>query len=197
MRSRPINAIAISLGIIAIGILAAVIVGLFSYRTVVVPSSGLKFITVQQPPLWKRIRGSVSTLTWRPAGGHVEEVQFADTLIKAPILVLQSRRSESILCLYDVDSGLSLLRIPTDAVSQPSGRETNLQGIVTSTTRKLATGETSDWCELHAFIKMTPKEDFERHCLPAIDFGIYRVYPKAELLLPRVQAEIDLSAARD
>lgn len=113
-----------------------------------------------------------------------------------PITVIPSSSSNVVLCLYEFDVDLRLLRIDTARKFKPFPSGSVLTQIVCSSTWSVEAGTTNDWQEALAYLRKLPSGAFKRQSVPALSFGIVRLHSRRDLILDRIETSTSIVSDR-
>ena len=173
-------------------ILAIVIIILFVLAAILWPFGGSIIIhldngaeiTVSKASSMKGSRDiPTSKLYYKPEHGEGGTIHLLRTLIDSPVTLIASTNTHSLLCLYDADIDLVLIRIEVLANNGSLAYTGGLSKIVLSSTWPIARGTTDDWAEILGYLKRTSDEQFRLNSIPKFKLGIINVkWRRAEII---------------
>jgi hypothetical protein len=99
-------------------------------------------------------------------------------------MIMPASDGKSLLCLYDADVVLHLMRIDPTEKFKPFLKNSYLNWIVLASSWDVKPGTTNDWQEVSEYLKTVSSDTFKQEAGTKLDLGISRFrYEKDELLL--------------
>ena len=184
------------LSLIAIGVcfglaVAIVVMGMF-HRSVDVRlgNGGLIRITPASL-LGSCLLKTGCTIVYQSKDGEVGKVVLLQDSDSQLAMIMPASDGKSLLCLYDADVVLRLMKIDPTKKFSPFPKESYLNWIVLASTWDVKTGTTNDWQEVSEHLKTVSPEIFNQEAGPKLDLGISRSHYEKDELLPVVERQIN------
>jgi hypothetical protein len=140
------------------------------------------------PTLRSLKSGATTKIFYQPISGHAGEVVLWDDFFDHPLIVLPATDTNVLLCLYDFDVDLRLLRIDPAKNFKPLPTGSPIGAIICSSPWQIEPGTIEDWQETQRYLKQVSKSRFRRQSVPAIGFGIFRIPLSRDALLNRLES---------
>jgi hypothetical protein len=99
---------------------------------------------------------------------------------------------KTLLCLYNFDVDLRLLRIDPAKSPKPFSSESRLDAIVCASPWYIEAGTTNDWQEMLDYLKKLPSGAFKSQSVPTFDLGIISLHGSPESIQQRIEGQIGL-----
>ena len=99
------------------------------------------------------------------------------TGLEAPIIVMPSRDGKTLLCLYNYDVELKLLKFTPTSVCRPFPTNSVLPFIVLESPWLVEEGSSNDWRDFVDRLKQLQPAARKRQSVPDFDLGFMRIYP--------------------
>jgi hypothetical protein len=152
------------------------------------------FVRVTPASLWSSCgSGSSSKIFYHPNGVKSGTVALWQDFADRPIIVMLATNGEALLCLYNFDVDLRLLKIDPTQNPKPFQPNSRLDAIVCSSPWHVESGTTNDWQEMSDYLRGLSSDAFKRQTVPAYDLGVMRFglgQEARENLLRRVEEQI-------
>jgi hypothetical protein len=172
---------------VLVGGLLVVAMG-FRKRSIVVPLKSGGVARITPASTFGSLRTDASaTIFCEPTGGQAGSVELWQDFFDRPIIVMASTNSNVLLCLYDFDVDLHLLRIDMAERFKPFPPGSVLTHIVCASAWSVESGATNDWQEVLGYLKSLPSGAFKRQSVPALSFGIWSLPARPELIVERME----------
>jgi hypothetical protein len=176
-----------------IGIGLVVVIALIGmiHRSVEVQLSNGGFIRTTPASLWGSYFFKTGCkIVYHPKDGEVGTVVLLQDSDSQPAMVMPAADGKSLLCLYDADVVLRLMRIDPTRKSKPFPEKSYLNWIVLASSWDVETGTTNDWQEVFEHIKAVSPDTFNQEAGTKLDLGISRSHYEKDELLPVVERQI-------
>lgn len=173
-------------GISTLGLLALAVFVLCSSRSVNIPVGTEEVIHIKPASLLASFLDSKCSMTYRSMGKDSGVVLLLETRVDWPILVIPSRNSSVILCLYDYDGDLRLLKIDRSKTFKNLADDTPLSFIVLSSPWQIDDGNNDDWQRALRYLEEVDPDSYKNHTIPSFDVRFMRSYVDRKQLLQRV-----------
>jgi len=149
---------------------------------------------VKPASFWRSLKGSMCQIDYRPKDKTAGTVFLFQDFLHKPIIVVPVADNCAILCLYECDADLRLLRIDPDKDFQPFPTDSwsCLNAVVCSSPWKIEEAEIGDWKRALLYLKGLPPGDFIGQTVPVLDFGVTRVTLKRKVVEQRLEGQIRL-----
>ena len=176
------------------GLVAAVALMGLVRRSIDVPFGNGGFVRITPASLWGSCRsGADCKIFYHPSDGESGTVALWQDFADRPIVVTLAANGKALLCLYNFDVDLRLLRIDSTQNPEPFPSKSRLDTIVCSSPWHVESGTTNDWQEMSDYLKSLLSEAFKRQAVPAYDLGVMRFglgQETRENLLRRMEEQI-------
>jgi len=138
--------------------------------------------------------GSNCQLFYQPPNETAGTISLWQDLFDKPIIATLSGDGKSLLCLYNYDVDLRLLKIDPamDASHNSFSQESGLNAIVYSSPWHVEAAGGKDWQAMLDYLKRLSPEDFKRQSVPAQGFGFFRLYGSSKPLQQQMEVQINL-----
>lgn len=118
------------------------------------------------------------TVYYQPKGRQAGNVTLWQGPFDGATLLVPAADTNVLLCLYDFDTCVLLLRIDTAKPFKPLTSNSLINDILFTSTWEIESGRGDDWQEVVDYLQKSSPSDFHRHLLPtAPRFGL-RSNPK-------------------
>jgi len=177
--------------VVAVFGITIIVLGFVSHK-IAVPLGGLGVVYVKPASFWGTLAVSTCRIERKSQGVNLGDCALYHTYLEAPVIVLPLDNGKTMLCVYDFDVGLRLLKIDTGQKFQPYSPGNELAAIVHSSSWKVDEGNKADWREAIVLLEKMPIDEFKRQSVPALSFGFYRVYRDHAPLLEQMRRRAQL-----
>lgn len=181
-------------GIVVLALTVAVVLMGLIHRDVDVSLSNGGFIRITPTSLWGSCgSGAGCRIFYRSSGGESGAVVLWQDFADKPIIVVPATDGKTLLCLYNFDVDLRLLKIDPTQNPKPFPPKSRLDTIVCSSPWHVESGTTNDWQEMSDYLKSLPSDAFKRRAVPAFGLGVMRFglgQEARENLLRRMEEQI-------
>jgi hypothetical protein len=137
------------------------------------------------------LRISTCDVFYKTADGTDGTIRLLHNYLESPIIIVPSLDGKALLCLYDSDPGLMLLKVNTDRIRPPYAQTGELASIVVSCPWEVREGGRGDWQKILQTLESMPVKTFRERSVPGLDLGYWRIYREQKLLLPRIRRRIE------
>jgi hypothetical protein len=125
--------------------------------------------------LWNSCKAdSNCKIVYQKISGESGTIALWQDFFDEPVIVMSSSDGKALLCLYDFDVDLRLLRIDPTHSPKPFLPQSRLDTIVCASPCYIEAGTTNDWQEILDYLKNLSPTDFSHQAIPIHDFGIIR-----------------------
>ena len=160
----------------------------FRHRKVDLCFSNGDRVSIKPAPFWRSVRGSDCAIFYRPRAGEAGTVVLWQDLVHGVIAVVPASRTNVLLCLYDFDTDLRLIKIDATMrfVSLPAKTATYsgcIGAVVCSSPWNIEEAKIGDWQETIEYLKKSP---------PRHSFGLFGVGGQRKHVLQRVEEQIKM-----
>jgi hypothetical protein len=136
----------------------------------------------------KALRAGVTAkITYYRGGRPLATVTLWQDFFHQPLIIVPAADDRAILCLYDSDTSLDLVKIdpanPFTAFSPNSA----LSSIVCASPWSVSLGTTNDWDHFMSCLRKMPAKDLRQCSVPTLAFGPFRKYASRDALLDRLE----------
>lgn len=174
-----------------LGLVAVIVLMGFVSRSIKVPLNNGGAAQMKPASLWGSVCGAERcSINYQPKDGEAGTVLLWQDFFDRPIIVIPAPDDKVLLCLYDFDVDLRLLRIDPTKSPKPFPPKSNLDAIVCASPWCIETGTTNDWQEMLDYLKSLPSGAFKRQSVPAYDLGIIRLHGSPEYIQQWMEGQI-------
>ena len=145
-------------------------------RTINIPVKSGGLVRLKPASFLKSIYSSGCTITYKTKQNREAKIYLLQTFWKWPIIVIPSTNADVLLCLYDNDTDVQLLRIDTNQGFRSLPRGRPLSRIVLASSCKVDEADEGDWDLAIKTMEQMTTDEFRRHSLPNFNFGILGIY---------------------
>ena len=132
-------------------------------------------VRITPASLWNTCKADSSCkICYQMDGEEPGTVSLWQDFFDEPIIVISSNDGKTLLCLYDFDVDLRLLRFDPTRNPKPFLPQSRLDTIVCASPWYVEAGTTNDWQEILDYLKNLTPGDFSHQAIPIHDFGILR-----------------------
>jgi hypothetical protein len=107
------------------------------------------------------------TISYFPKNGPAGKVILWQDVFDGATLLIPAEDTNVLLCLYDFDTCVLLLRINTAKPFAPLPSGDMINNILFASTCEIQKGTSSDWDEVLDYLHKSSPRDFRRHLLPS------------------------------
>lgn len=171
-------------------------VGLVVLFFLIKPSFQQKIFFGEGGRAWINIPGPFASLhdsfyeiKVEPKVGKEGVVRLRGDFDRSPLLILRRPNTPFILCLYDCDVRLRIIKIYTDRKFQPLPNTSPLYWFIQNSTLMVEQGNADDWKFVLDFLKSRNGEKVGTW-IPTLDAGVVRLYASPTSLAERMQQQL-------
>jgi hypothetical protein len=173
-----------------LAILLLMLMGLIHRSFKIVFDNGA-FAQVTPASLWKAcfLKGSCKII-YQPREGESGIATILQTSDSQLAMIMLAADGKSLLCLYDADVDLRLMRFdPTKkAIKFPPNSYLNY--IIIASSWSVEQGTSNDWHEVSEYLKKVPPSAFNQQAGTKLDLGVFRIHYERDDLLSVVGSQI-------
>jgi hypothetical protein len=175
----------------AAALLVVFIAADFSGRDGDVPLSSGDHVHIKSASTWALVRGSYCRLTWQPKDGEVGTVDFWQDLVHGLIAIMPAANTNVILCLYEFDTDLRLIRVDatTRFRSLSLKNSTCLSATVCSPCWNVEEADIAEWRYALNYLKNSPARLLDRS---VARLWPLRLSPSLYPILRRMEGQVKL-----
>jgi len=186
------NRLWLIVGGIALGLVVIVVLMGMIHRSVEVRLSNGGFVRITPASLWGACLFKTGCkIVYQPKDGEVGTVVLLQDSDSQLAMIMPASDGKSLLCLYDADVVLRLMRIDPTKKSKPFPEKSYLNWIVLASSWDVEPGTTNDWQEVSEYLKTVSPDTFNQEAGTKLDLGISRSHYEKDELLPVVERQIN------
>lgn len=177
-----------------IGIGLVVVIALIGmiHRSVEVRLSNGGFVRITPASLWGSCLFKTGCkIVYQPKDGKVGTVVLLQDSDSQLAMIMPAPDGKSLLCLYDADVVLRLMRIDPAKTFKPFPEKSYLNWIVLASSWDVEQGTTNDWQEVSEYLRTVSPDIFHQEAGTKLDLGISRSHYEKDDLLPVVERQIN------
>jgi hypothetical protein len=146
------------------------------------------------PGVFAQFHNCTYTITYPTDKGEGKGIILRGDFIDAkPILFLSPNNTNYVLCLYDCDSCVQLIRIDLNRSFAPITPNTPLAWLVSNSSCLIESAGREDWEKLRVYFKEPAKANAKAKWLPVLNFGFARIYPSKQLTASNVENQFTVT----
>jgi hypothetical protein len=177
-----------------IGIGLVVVIALIGmiHRSVEVRLSNGGFVRITPASLWGSCLFKTGCkIVYQPKDGKVGTVVLLQDSDSQLAMIMPASDGKSLLCLYDADVVLRLMRIDPAKNFKPFPEKSFSNWIVLASSWDVEQGTTNDWQEVSEYLRTVSPDIFNQEAGTKLDLGISRSHYEKDDLLPVVERQIN------
>jgi len=143
--------------LIILGVVAILSLMAFSHRSGAVALRNGGYVHIRPPSIWASIRGARCRIVYRSNREESGTIDLWQNLVHWPVAVMAATNDNALLCLYEFDTDLRLLRINLARKFKPfpTANSSCLSSIVCSSPWEVEEAKIGDWQQSLARLKDT------------------------------------------
>ena len=155
-------------------------------------------VTHTKDKVWMKLRGplflffeSTVQLLYEPIRGEKGAVSFNTNFEHQPLIVFCPTNSDCILCFYDFDVLIRLIKIDTKKPFHSFQNGSSLNSIVGASSFEVRDGTKDDWKLAIDCLEHMDSRTFERQSIPGLNVGLVSMGAYKKQLLKKVRNQAD------
>jgi len=135
------------------GVAAFLVLSGFVYRTFQTSLSNGGSLRVQKASFWQSIHGASCKVLYTPSKGTPGRIELRQNLFNTPLILFSDSSSNGLLCLYDFDVDLRLIRFDPNIPFSAPPSSSYIAAIVLSSSWQAFDASITDWDYAARFLK--------------------------------------------
>jgi len=137
--------------------------------------------------------GATATIWYQPRGAQAGTIVLWQDFFHHPVMVLAAADTNVLLCLYEFDVGLRLLRINPAKKFNAFSAGSELGFMVSTSPWEVEMGKTNDWYTVLEYIKGLRDGEFKRQVVPTLNLGGLRLRWNRDRVLERLETDTNFT----
>ncbi len=152
------------------------------------------YVTFSPPSIWESFFSKDPTCRAEInlAGKPAESLLFWQDYADRPVTVTGPYKDGSILCLYDFDIDLRLLKILPGEKAIPFGRASDLSVILYSSSCRVEVADIGDWETMYSALTSLSKGSFNQGSIPIYNLGGLEIHAPLKSIQKDIAEQIAL-----
>jgi hypothetical protein len=173
--------------------LAVACLWFFSYKTDADLSNGANARIVVRYAHGLIQDGATANIYFQPKDGPSNIVALWQDSYHHPIIAIPSSNASVLLCLYENDVDLRLVRIDSGKAFKPFAPKSTLNNIVLTSSCDVELGTIKDWEEALNYLKKLTPGEFKHQSVPTVRFGILRLHSVRDWIVNRIETRTSIA----